>query len=43
MDGIALITKTIIKWRYMDDETFEIGNQIWKSGSDELNFNGWNK
>ena len=28
MDGIALITKTIIKQRYMNGGVFEIGNSI---------------
>ena len=27
----------------MDGGVFEIGNQIWKSDSDELNFNDQNK
>ena len=43
MDEVTLITKIIIKQRYVNGGVFEIGNQIWKSGSDELNFNGWNK
>ena len=43
MDEITLITIIIIKQRYMNGGAFEIGNQIWKSGSEELNFNDQNK
>ena len=43
MDVITLMPRIIIKQRYMNDGAFEIGNQIWKSGSEELNFNDQNK
>ena len=43
MDGGTLIRKIIIKQRYMNGGVFEIRNYIWKSGSEELNFNDWNK
>ena len=39
MDGITLITRMIIKRRYTNGGAFEIGNWIWKSGPEELNFN----
>ena len=43
MDGITLITKIIVKRLNVNSGVFDIGNQIWKSGSEELNFNDWNK
>ena len=43
MDGVTLITKIIIKQQYTNGRDFEIRNQIWKSGSEELNFNDQNK
>ena len=38
MDEITLITKIIIKQLNVNSEVLGIGNQIWMSGSEELDF-----